>query len=322
MLQFCSPTSQTMPICIHEPPGLVDKASDDLCWACIESFNCTFLCICKLSFVNFPVLSLAPPLILCDCKLREAAHKKRKLTISIGLSSQWNFGRNMHRCPWSAMVCSRRDVWSQKSSCLLSRWAMQQWSFLIGQMREHFALIPAMLKPCSLSICCSPLGSVFLRVNFWESPWYCGSGLFIGISVSFCFLCYPLLDLFMSKAHNASGSSEVCADDWSKINNAQHSGCAPSKIKSTFMICLSNWTRSHHASPPALGSVATACGASWSRLEPRRIAKDWLIGVPWKFRGELRIRWATSPNIFILLAILLQARLKSAPQAVATLALE
>ena len=70
----------------------------------------------------------------------------------------------------------------------------------------------------------------------------------------------------------------------------------------------------------SLRASLKCCNGLWSRLEPRRIAKDWLIGLPWNFRYKLRIRCATSPNIFILLAILLRARLKSALQAITTLA--
>ena len=132
---------------------------------------------------------------------------------------------------------------------------MQQPSFSIGQTGEHLARIPVTSKPRSLRVCCSPFGSPLSSFILCGNPRYCGSGLFIGITVSFCFHCFPPLDLFISKAHNASGPREAWADDWSKKNNAWHPGCASSKIERALFTCLSNCVRSHHASPFAPGKM-------------------------------------------------------------------
>ena len=159
----------------------------------------------------------------------------------------------MHRCPQSVSIFLRRDFWCQKSSCWLRRQAMQQPLFSNGQTGEHLALIPVTSKPCSSRVCCSPFGSPFLSVIFCSSPQYCRLGLLMGIIVSFCFHCFPPLDLFLSKAHNASSSRDAWPEDWFKINNAQHSRCAFSKIDMAFFTCLSNCVRSHQASPFAPG---------------------------------------------------------------------
>jgi hypothetical protein len=37
--------------------------------------------------------------------------------------------------------------------------------------------------------------------------------LFIGIIVAFCFLYFPLFDLFMSNVQSASSLREACTDD-------------------------------------------------------------------------------------------------------------
>ena len=59
--------------------------------------------------------------------------KTIEIIISIGLSSQWDLGRNMQRCPLLVIWISRRDFWSQKSSCLLRMQAIQQLSLSNGQ---------------------------------------------------------------------------------------------------------------------------------------------------------------------------------------------
>src|SRR6267142_3259145 len=111
------------------------------------------------------------------------------------------------------IFCSRRDTCSWKSSCLLRRCAMQQLLFSKGQTGEHFAVIPQTSNPCSSKTCLRPFSSLVLVVIFWGFSRNSAQGLLIGIIVSFCFLCFPPLDLFMSKAWSASGPSEACADD-------------------------------------------------------------------------------------------------------------
>jgi hypothetical protein len=73
---FCSPSCQPTPICIHKPPGMVEEPLDDLCRACVQNFESTFLRIFKSHFEDFSVSSLAPPPILCESELRYVAHKK------------------------------------------------------------------------------------------------------------------------------------------------------------------------------------------------------------------------------------------------------
>src|SRR5260370_40878677 len=55
-------------------------------------------------------------------------------TISIGLRLQWNFGKNMHRCPQLTMSCSRIDVLVYKV-------------ILLTEQVCHAALLPLMWTP-------------------------------------------------------------------------------------------------------------------------------------------------------------------------------
>ena len=172
------------------------------------------------------------------------------------------------------MVFSRSDTRYWKSSCWLRRQAMQQPSFSIRQTGEHLACIPVTLKLRSSRVCCSPFGSPLSSFIFCGNPRYCGSGLFIRITVSFCFHCFPPFDLFILKAHNVSGSREAWANDWSKKNNTWHPGCTSSKMERALSTCLSNCVRSHHASPftPGkmmhLASLIITPSWSWMMRQP------------------------------------------------------
>jgi hypothetical protein len=68
--------------------------------------------------------------------------------------------------------------------------------------------------------------------------------------ISFCFVCLPPLDLFISKTQSASDPSEACADNWSNMNNVTQLGCASSKIISALLTWASNCMWSHYGSPP------------------------------------------------------------------------
>ena len=151
------------------------------------------------------------------------------------------------------MFCSRRDSWKWKSSCLLRRRAIQQLSFSKGQTGEHFACIPVVLNLRSSSTCLRPFASPASVVIFCGFPWNSIWGLFIGITVSFCFLCFPPFDLFISKAQRASGPSEACTEDWSKMKSPTHHGCTSSKIEIALSTWASNWAWSHQGSPPVPG---------------------------------------------------------------------
>jgi len=148
----------------------------------------------------------------------------------MGLSLQWNFGRKMQRWPLAFIFCSRRESWNQKSSCLLRRWAIQQVLFSNRQTGAHFACILYTSKPHSLRVCSMPFASPVSVVIFWGNPWNWGYRLFIGITVSFCFHCFPPLVLFMSNARRASGPSDAWADNWSNMKRATYPGCASSNI--------------------------------------------------------------------------------------------
>src|SRR5216683_3135958 len=156
----------------------------------------------------------------------------------MGLSSQWNFGRKTQKCLCARIFCSRSDIWSRKSSCLLRSQAMQQLLFSNGQTGEHFTCILRMSNPHSLSVCCRPFGTPASVVIFYGFPWHSTLGLFMGITVSFCFLCFPPLLLFISNARRASGPSEACVDEWSNKKSAMHLGCASSKIAISQLTCV------------------------------------------------------------------------------------
>jgi len=168
----------------------------------------------------------------------------------MGLSSQWNFGRKTQICPRTWIFCLRSNIWSRKSSCLLRSRAMQQLLFLNGQTGEHFTCILWMSNPHSSSVCCRPFGTPALVVIFCGFPWDSTLGLFIGITVSFCFLCFPPLLLFISNAWRASGPSEVCTDEWSNKKSVMHLGCTSSKIAITQSTCTRSCIWSYHRSLP------------------------------------------------------------------------
>ena len=96
--------------------------------------------------------------------------KTIEIIISIGLSSQWDLGSNMQRCPLLVIWISRRDFWSQKSSCLLRMQAIQQLSLSNGQTGTHLAFLPSMANPHSLRTCCNPFGLPSLVTIFWGLP--------------------------------------------------------------------------------------------------------------------------------------------------------
>src|SRR5216683_3696914 len=136
----------------------------------------------------------------------------------------------MQTCPFALILCSRRDSCDRKSSCLLRSHAMQQDSLSKGQTGLHLACIPRMLNLHSSRVCWRPFASPSSVVIFCALPQSLGRGLFIEIIVSFCFLCLPPFDLFISKAQRASGPSKACMDDWSNTKSATQPGCASSKI--------------------------------------------------------------------------------------------
>src|SRR6266851_7831482 len=119
---------------------------------------------------------------------------------------------------------------------------MQQSLFSNGQTGEHFRHILQMSNPCFSSVCYSPFGSPASVVIFCSFPWHSTVGLFIGTTVSFCFLCLPPLPLFISNARRASGPSEVCADEWLNKKSTMHSGCASSKISMAQLTCARSCT--------------------------------------------------------------------------------
>jgi len=105
------------------------------------------------------------------------------------------------------VVVSRKEV--MKLSCLLRRWAMQHFSFLKQQTGEHFAVILVTSNPHSSKTCLRPFALPVSVVIFCGFPPRSACMLFIGMIVFFCFLCFPLFDLFMSNAWRASSPSEA-----------------------------------------------------------------------------------------------------------------
>ena len=86
------------------------------------------------------------------------------------MSSQWNLGRKIHKCPASRRITvSSIKIWLVKSSCLLRIHAMQQLSFPKGQTGEHFARRFLTLKPCSSeSRVCWVLSALLILSSFSE----------------------------------------------------------------------------------------------------------------------------------------------------------
>ena len=191
----------------------------------------------------------------CNTILEYCQNEDKMHTISIGLSSQWNLGRKIQRCPLDVIFYSKSDICRWKSFCLLRRWAMQQSLFLNRQTGEHFMHIPWTLKPCSSNICWIPFASLVSVIIFWGFPQNSGYGLFMGIMVSFCFHCLPLLPLFISNVQSASGPSDMCADDWSKTKRPTQSGYASLKFDIVSLTCARSCVWSHYASPLAPGYV-------------------------------------------------------------------
>jgi hypothetical protein len=94
-----------------------------------------------------------------------------------------------------------------------------------------------------------PFASPVSVVIFCGLPWYVGWGVFIGMTVSCCFLCLPPLDQFIPNAQSASSPRKSYVDDWSKIKSATHPGCRSSKIEIALATCVSNCLWSHYGSP-------------------------------------------------------------------------
>ena len=188
-------------------------------------------------------------------KYDSVLHQKwnRKLTISIGFSSQWNLGKKMHSCPCSVMRVSSIDGWFLKSSCWLRCCAMQQFWLLIGKTGEHFTHSFLMLKPRSSSTHWSPFGLPSGSVIFWTLLHCASIGFESGIMVSCWRHCFLPSDLFISKAFKASAGRQACAEELSKMKSPGFLGWASSKMSTV----LSNWEIScfvsHHGAPSAPG---------------------------------------------------------------------
>ena len=140
----------------------------------------------------------------------------------MGLSSQWNFGSSQ---------------------------AMQHHWLSNGQMGEHFALRPLMLKPRSVRVCSNPFcwPSWVVILCIW--PRCSGVGLLFGITVSLWWRCLPPFPLFISNALSASGGSAACADDWSNIKRAWQPGWAASNVGiAKDLTCSMSWAQSQYGS--------------------------------------------------------------------------
>src|SRR6266704_2717074 len=94
------------------------------------------------------------------------------------------------------------------------------------QTGEHFVRIPSTLNPRSSSVCLRPFALPAAVVFSWGLLRNSAQGLFIGITVFFCFLCPPPLDLFMSNAQRASGPSDAALRT-DRIQTVQHNWGAP-----------------------------------------------------------------------------------------------
>ena len=168
----------------------------------------------------------------------------------MGFSSQWNFGRKMHKWPAFVMQSSNIEIWFAKSSWWLSKRAMQQPVFSYGQTGLHLALILSTLKPHSLSVCSKPFASPPSVIIFWMCPPRALTGLFIGIMVSLWMCCFPPFPLFISQACSVSGARDAWAEDWSNTKTAWQCGWAASKVGiASLHTCAINWLVSHQASP-------------------------------------------------------------------------
>jgi len=121
------------------------------------------------------------------------------------------------------------------------------------QTGAHLASIPIVLNLCSSKTCLRPFTSLVPVIIFCDFPANSGWALFIGITISFCFLCFPPFDLFMLNTQRASGLSDACAEDMSKTKSATHSRWASLKMEMALSIWTSNWVWSHHGSPPIPG---------------------------------------------------------------------
>ena len=212
-------------------------------------------------------------------------------TISIGFSSQWNFGKKIHSCPASLIRVSSIEGWLIKSSCCDMRQARQHFWLSNGQTGEHFALSPFVLKPHSSRTACNPFASPEGVVICCGFPQNCGSGFVTGITVSCYLRCFPPLDLFMSNAWRASDGREACAEDWSNTNTAWHPGWAASKISIADLTWAINWLLSHQGSPLEPGKIILR--ASWiifpllscSMSQPLSLfikSETWM-SLPWPF---------------------------------------
>ena len=154
------------------------------------------------------------------------------------------------------MSCSSTEIWFWKSSCWLRSLAMQQPVLSNWQTGGHFVCNPQILNPHSSSIDWSPHGSPLDVVIFCGHPHFKWSGFDCGIIVLCCFHCLPPSPLFISNSQSASGGSDACTDELSKIKKATHSGPFTfSWIWIAALICSSRLLWVHQASPFAPGYI-------------------------------------------------------------------
>jgi len=93
-------------VSIHKPPGTIDELPNDINWARVERSQCCLLCIVKCLLLNFPI-SVLESWPIPNTEGWSSVQWNLvliKLTISIGSSSQWNFGRNIHSWPASLIA--------------------------------------------------------------------------------------------------------------------------------------------------------------------------------------------------------------------------
>ena len=117
---ICRFPCQAQPVSAHEMPRSINESTNNFNRACVKIQNSGIFCILECFFVGFAISVFAPAPVLK--KIQNYRFRNHKLlTISIGFSLQWNFGKKMHSWPASRIKVSSFEGWFLKNPLMLSR---------------------------------------------------------------------------------------------------------------------------------------------------------------------------------------------------------
>ena len=139
---------------------------------------------------------------------------------SMKFNSQWNFGKNRHKCPTASMVSWTKDFCSAKSACCLRICLLQQSALSTPHLLLHFPQRCAWYRPRSVSTILMPLGWFeywgWLAGNTIDCPTFWPSWM---NQPSCMCACFPLGLTFIRETSKTSSEYAECPCELSIRNS-------------------------------------------------------------------------------------------------------